>query len=496
MTTHHLKNLAIYFAAFCFLLSNVTLVSGQDKAKKMDSLISAYHQLNLFNGSILVARKGKIVFKKSYGMANKEFDIPNSTTTKFRIGSISKQFTAMLIMQLKQAGKLDLQGKITDYLPWYRKETGNKITVHNLLTHTSGLPNYTELPNFVSELGLIKYEPKDFALKYCSGDLEFEPGTKQVYCNTDYFLLGLIVEAVAGQPFDQVLKQNILDVAGMNNTGIDHPEEIVKNRAAGYDYTFDGYVNTDYINMASAVFGCGAMYSTVEDLYRWDRILYTNKLLSAENMKIYFTPFLEDYAYGWIVRKHKNFMGLNAEMTTIAHAGGINGFSSMIGRIPEDESFFILLDNSRAGTRGGLLDGVIDDVITIMYNKPVSMPKPLPAYALYDKLKTSNVRESVAYYNYLKKNEQAKYNFNTVRNDLNNLGRFLDSKNRAEDALAVYQLNADENPSSPEVSDTYAAALLKAGQKEAALKRFKKSLELDPNDQHAKEQIKKIEGNQ
>ena len=228
-------------------------------------MVATYHRLNLFNGTVLVAQKGKIVFEKSYGFANIELKVPNTPTTKFRIGSISKQFTAMLIMQLKQRGKINLQSTISDYLPWYRKDIGKKITIHHLLTHTSGLLNYTDKPNWEKELARQDIDHKEYALTFRSDTLEFDPGTQKDYSNTNYFLLGLIVETITGKPFGEVLQKNILDVVGMKNTGIDYPDSIVMNRATGYDYNFDGYANAPYINMASSTFGCGAMYSTAED---------------------------------------------------------------------------------------------------------------------------------------------------------------------------------------------------------------------------------------
>jgi CubicO group peptidase (beta-lactamase class C family) len=474
------------------LLSVGIRISAQPKAQAINALVETYHRLNLFNGTVLVAKKGQIVFEKSYGFANMEWGVPNTPITKFRIGSISKQFTAMLIMQLKQRGKINLQSTISDYLPWYRKDIGNKVTIHNLLTHTSGLPNYTDKPNWEKDLARENIDHKEFALKYCNRDsLEFVPGTKKDYSNTNYFLLGLIVEEITGKTFDEVLKKNILDVIGMKNTGIDYPDTIIPNRAAGYDYNFDGYANAPYINMASSTFGCGALYSTAEDLLLWDKALRTDKLLSEENKKLMFTPFLNNYAYGLIVLHQKNFLGTGKDITTMAHAGGINGFSSMLGRTLEDENFVILLDNSRAGLRGGLLDAIMNDIIGVIYDKPVTMPKPLPAYALFDSMQKSNVQTAIAYYRSLKKTKQSNYNFKTIESDLNNLGDFLTSKKRLKEAIEIYQLNVEENPSSSDAYATYANALQMNGQKEAALKNFKKSLELNADNKYASDQIKK-----
>ena len=191
--------LRLLLAKVCFFFSAIFILNtsnAQDKSSKIDQYIQQYVDNDLFNGSVLVVQNDKAVFQKSYGFANKEWNIANNADTKFRIGSITKQFTAMLIMQLKQAGKLKLQDKIATYLPWYPKENGGKITIHHLLTHSSGLPNYTESADTINDINTHDYSPEEIAKKYCIGQLRFEPGTKFEYCNTGYFLLGVIIETL------------------------------------------------------------------------------------------------------------------------------------------------------------------------------------------------------------------------------------------------------------------------------------------------------------
>jgi|ERR1051325_4887196 CubicO group peptidase (beta-lactamase class C family) len=186
-------------------------VVAQDKAAKIDQLISVYNKYGHFNGSALVADRGSVIYEKGFGWADLEWSIPNTPNTKFRLGSITKQFTATLILQLAEQGKLKLDGKLIDYLPDYRKDTGGRVTIHNLLTHTSGIPSYTSLPGFFQNVSRNPFAVDDFIKKYASGDLEFEPGTKFVYSNSGYFLLGAIIEKITGKPYEQVLKENIFD---------------------------------------------------------------------------------------------------------------------------------------------------------------------------------------------------------------------------------------------------------------------------------------------
>src|SRR5215471_3449300 len=273
------------FAMLCLILSSSLALSqtaqAQDKAKKIDDLMTLYSSYGQFNGTVLVAEKGSVIFKKGYGLANMEWGIPNQPDTKFRLGSITKQFTSMLVMQLVQDGKVKLDGKLTDYLPDYRKDTGDRVTIHNLLTHTSGIPSYTGLPRFFEDVSRNPYTVEAFVKKYCSGDLEFEPGSKFSYDNSGYFLLGAIIEKVTGKPYEQVLRERIFDPLGMKDTGYDHHEDILKRRATGYDKSPRGVINSPYLDM-SLPYAAGSLYSTVEDLYLWDQALYTDKLLEPK----------------------------------------------------------------------------------------------------------------------------------------------------------------------------------------------------------------------
>src|SRR5215216_6485219 len=194
------------FTLFIVAFITATNAFAQQNVQKIDGLLKQYHEYGQFNGSVLVAEKGKVIYKKSFGMANMEWSIPNQPDTKFRIGSVTKQFTATLILQLVEEGKVKLDGKLSDYLTDYRKDTGDKVTIHQLLNHTSGIPSYTGLPNFFAEVSRNPYSVTDFVKKFASGDLEFEPGSKFSYNNSGYFLLGAIIEKVTGKSYETVLK--------------------------------------------------------------------------------------------------------------------------------------------------------------------------------------------------------------------------------------------------------------------------------------------------
>lgn len=464
----------------------------EEKTEKINLILEKYHQLNLFNGSALVAQNGKIILRKNYGKADMGWNIDATSDTKFRIGSITKQFTGMLIMQLKQEGKIKLDDKISQYLPWYNTSIGNKITIQHLLSHTSGLPNYTDFPDFKTAMVFENSSNKDFAIKYFKDDLGFEPGTKQSYCNTGYYLLGLIIEAITKKTYEEVLKEKILDVVGMTNTGVESPKQIISNYAQGYDFDYEGYQKTDYINMKSSIFSAGAMYSTANDMYKWDSALYGHALLNDENMKIYFTPYVNGYANGLAIQKQSDFMKSGKEVTTMTHSGGINGFSCNIARIPEDKIYVVLLDNTRAGKRGGQLEAVIDDIFGVLYNNKVNLPKPLVIYEVYKKMKSTSMEEGILYLKDIKKNKFDSYNFKGFENELNKLTYKFLNENNTDSALKVIDYAVSEFPSSSNVYDTRGEVYYIRKDYSESKKNYQKTLELNPNNDNAKEMILKI----
>ncbi len=297
--------LAVVVLAVCqqvALAQNGGTRNGQSHAAKIQEVLTLANKYRIFNGSALVAENGKVTYKGAFGMANMEWGIPNAPDTKFRLGSITKQFTAVLVLQFVEQGKIKLDGKVSEYLPEYRKDIGDKVTVHHLLTHTSGIPSYTSQPGFFENVSRNPYKVGDFVKKHASGDLEFEPGSKFSYNNSGYFLLGAIIEKVTGKTYEQALKDNIFDPVGMKNTGYDHHNTLLQKRAAGYSKTSDSYNNAAYLDM-SLPYAAGSLYSTVEDLFLWDQALYTDKLLTAQSKELMYKPFLDDYAYGWAISK-------------------------------------------------------------------------------------------------------------------------------------------------------------------------------------------------
>lgn len=314
-------------------------------ASRLDQVMQTRSRAGDFSGAALVTRSGKIVYERAFGLANREWNIPNDTKTKFEVGSMTKQFTAMLVLQMVNQGRLRLEGHVSDYLPYYRRDTGDQITISELLSHTSGVPNFTSLPGFLDgPESRTHYGVDEFAKKYCSGNLEFVPGTKFNYSNSGYFLLGTILEQVSGKTYEHLLHQQIFEPLGMRNSGYTHTEEIIPHRAAGYERGPSGLQNARFYDM-SIPFSAGALYSTVEDLFVWDQALYGEQLLPAKLRDLMFKPNLEDYGYGWVMLIPASGSPYAGESIPM-HGGAIFGFQSVIQRIIGHQELIVLLDNN------------------------------------------------------------------------------------------------------------------------------------------------------
>lgn len=335
--------IALLLSPILFLARSVD--SKSTAASRINQMMEARHAAGDFNGTVLVARQGKVIYGRGFGLANREWNIPNDLQTKFEIGSMTKQFTAMLILQLVNDGKIRLDGTLSQYLPYYRPDTGKRVTIGELLSHTSGIPNFTDIPDLLNgPASRVRYAVQEFAQKYCSGDLQFEPGTKFAYSNSGYFLLGAILEEVSGESYEKLLQDRIFTPLGMKDSGYTHSETIIAHRAAGYERSPSGLQNARYYDM-SIPFAAGALYSTAEDLSLWDQALYGERLLPGRLRDLLFKPNLEDYGYGWAILIPKPGSPYAGESIPM-HGGAIFGFQSLIQRIVQHHELIVLLDNT------------------------------------------------------------------------------------------------------------------------------------------------------
>ena len=456
------------------------------RAKALDNFIKTYVEYEQFNGAILVAHQGEIIYKNAFGLANMEWDIPNKTNTKFRLASVSKQFTAMLIMQLISENKLDLHKPIITYLPDYPKPQAEQITIHHLLTHSSGIPNYTSFPNYRESMRNAT-NPSELLERFADSTLKFTPGERFSYSNSGYVLLGYIIEKVTQKPFNTVLQERIFEPANMKNSSYETGKALIKNKADGYDRHGSKYLNANPIDM-SVSYSAGGIHSTVEDLFLWDKSLYSQKLLPQKYLDTMFYPHQpigrNHYAYGWSVGEIP--IGNTQEtVSVIDHDGVINGFSSLIVRIPLSKSTIIILNNTGRAPLNHMTRGITG----ILFDKSYNMPVQSIATVLAKKINEIGLSETLKFYESIKESPDYYNNENAI----NLLGyEYLENGN-TKIAKAIFKLNMEAFPDSFNVYDSYAEALLKSGAIEEAIINYKKSLELNPKNNNAKNILKNLQ---
>lgn len=311
-------------------------------AKRIDAIMSEVYKPGEPGAAVIVRKDGRTVHRKGYGMADLELGVPVDPGMVFRLGSITKQFTAVAVLLLAQEGKLGLQDEITKFLPDYPTQ-GRMITVEHLLTHTSGIQSYTDMAEW------FPLWRKDMSLKelidvFKDKPMQFEPGESWAYNNSGFVLLGAVIEKASGRSYESFLEDRIFKPLGLKQTYYDRTERIIPRRAAGYERGEDGFVNASYLSMTQP-YAAGSLASTVDDLAVWSDAVFAGKIVRPEWLVRAFTPYSlrngesSGYGYGW-------FIGDFAGHRSIEHGGGINGFTSYELTLPEDRIFVAILTNS------------------------------------------------------------------------------------------------------------------------------------------------------
>ena len=332
---------------------------------KLDELLAAWAKVNGFSGTVLLASKGEPLFAKGIGYANIEWQIPNTTTTKFRIGSVTKQFTSMLVMQLREQGTIRIEDSVCVYVAPC-PEAWKPVTVHHLLTHTSGIPTYTGIASW-RQTNMVPKTIDQMVAIFRDLPLQWVPGERYAYNNSGYFLLGVVIEKASGKKYEQALQDMILTPLGLTDTGYDWSKTILPRRASGYSGRGSAIVNASPVDMQQP-YAAGAMYSTVGDLLKWDQALYTEKLLPTAAKQIMWTPFKNGYAYGWSIGDPA--AALFGGHRRVTHSGGINGFSCVIVRLPGPNVTVIVLGNNDSVSASN----IGRDIGAIYYGQPYAVP--------------------------------------------------------------------------------------------------------------------------
>ncbi|MFN2141335.1 MAG: serine hydrolase [Candidatus Promineifilaceae bacterium] len=368
--------LVLLLGAGCTLGNKqITSASELTIEQEMEAFVQAHVATRQFMGAALVARGDEVLFSKGFGMANLEWDVPNSPETVFRLGSLVKQFTAAAILQLQDQGLLSVTDPVSRYLPDFPH--GDEITLHQLLNHSSGVPDLPEYIDLASHGPILRQAATlDELIGRAAGQpLQFAPGSQFQYSNIGYVMLGRIIEKVTGQSYATYLTEHIFQPLEMTATGYDVAADIVPHRAAGYTWDGSAYHNSEFIDMSNAG-GAGGLISTAPDMYKWDRALYTDKVLSADARNAFFTPTVSmepgvGYAYGWAILE-------TPEHTMAVHSGGVNGFDTFVIRDPAEELYVIVLSNVENPDAQNVAEGLA----AIAYGEPYELPQQRSAVEL------------------------------------------------------------------------------------------------------------------
>jgi len=319
-------------------LKESTNVLNKNIQLKISNYIKDYSKEYEFSGTILVAQGSTIILNRAFGMADYENDIPNTTQTAFEIASTTKQFTATAILKLQENKLLNVQDKLSKYIPDY--PNGDEIKIYNLLNHTSGVHDYVESSESI-ESGNNASTLEELIELFKNKPLDFDTGTEFEYSNSNYILLGYIIEKVSKKNYKDYIKENILKPLNLSNTGFLSNKTTIKDKAIGYD-TIDNSEN-EYKKAidteGSLISSAGEIYSTVEDLYRWEEALYAGKIINKESLKEMFTPNSSDYGYGWFVYESSKGNKI------ISHGGNLSGYTSYVKRNVDKKYLIIILSN-------------------------------------------------------------------------------------------------------------------------------------------------------
>jgi CubicO group peptidase (beta-lactamase class C family) len=474
----------LYLLFTCLLALVIHASVAQNKEEKLAEIMKTYHDYNMFDGSVLVAENGQVIYKAAFGLANREWNIPNTTDTKFMIGSVSKPFTAVLILIQVQKGLINLDKTISDYLPEFTNKPAAKVTIRQLLKHTSGIPNYDIIKDFFPRISRQNFTRKDYVKVYMDSSLAFQPDTKYAYSSWGYFTLGYIMERVTSKSYSQLMKEDIFDKIGMNNSGSYAHTQIINKRATGYDYSFGGYTSLDFRDQSNTM-GTGDLYSTVDDIFKFHTALTTNALLNKELTGEMFTPGIRpaQYGYGWFNKQFKYTP--TDSIASNFHLGMTEGFLSFLLRIPSTNSLIVILCNSSPTD----FFGIVGNLAKVLYNKPVQLKQPV--HKVIEKLiAEQGAQKAIEEYKRMKI-DSAHYYIDWI--SMNFLAEQLYTLKRYEDARIIAENNAVEFPNRDLVMVMMGNIYLALNRKTDAIRYYKKALTIYPGYEEAKNRLRELE---
>jgi len=467
----------------CYLALASTSLAKDDLDSKLydtfstnvDALVASYVEHHVFDGSVLVAKNGQVVFSKGFGFASKEWSVSNTADSKYGIGSITKSITAILTMQLVEQQKTSLQDTIDKYLPNLPKARASHITIHHLLNHTSGLPNYFAIPGWTNGKFNKSINRQQFSKVLNNIELQSKPGERYQYSNIGYFFLGQIIEKVTAKDYHTVLKENILTPLGMNNTGLHYSETVLKNEATGYQLAQSGGYRKTVINR-NLFRGSGDIYSTVGDLFLLEQALYTEKLLSKKSKSIMFE---KENSYGWNIEPID--IGTLSKRT-INYSGQVLGFNSMMTRFIDDQHSIILLGN--IGTSHYHRALLTEKIGQLLYAEKQTIPSKLPlSFMLNKALVDSNIDKQLDDF------RQDKTNYQVDEQGIAALAQQIGWAGMSELSTRLFEFNTRLFPNSVASLANLAAIYQRNGRTKDAINYYSKANQLAPENSTIKQQL-------
>ncbi len=440
----------------------------RDQLTAVQQMANAFHEVGLFDGVVLVAQDGEVLFETAYGYADLDQGVSNTLNTRFRLGSIAKQFTAAAVMLLVEEGKIDLEAPISRYLPEYRKDIADHVTVHQLLTHTSCIPEETAFM-------LDGRADRDttwgrlFGLINAQGPV-MEPGTRFSYNNVGYMLLARIVESASGVEFAAFLEQRIFAPLGMENTGLVSRQITVEGLAEGYARILGTVERPDRMDVAWYR-GAGGLYSTAGDLLEWDRALRENALVTPASKERMFTPSDHaNYGYGWSLRY---YWVEGDKRPIVAHTGGGPGVTTTIDRFPRDGLLIVALSN----VRHSQVSALSRSIGLILLGAPTPT---FPGRYMEDELQQVLFEEGIVSAEMMWEAAWDEPALWPPRSGtFNRMGyQFLHS-GRVDQALQLFRLYVTLFPGVVNAYDSFAEAFLVAGMRDSAIVYYRKAVDLD-----------------
>jgi CubicO group peptidase (beta-lactamase class C family) len=481
-----------YVAFVCLLficqLTSALSLFARERSPDFRRLVDSYATHRGFNGTVLIARGGKVLFRRSYGQADAQWAVATQPETRYRIGSLSKPLIATLVLQLVEQGHLQLDGTLGAYLPaLYAGTPAAPVTVAQLLSHTSGL---ADVPARYDDIwwhtaARRSYAPLGFAREWITPQLLEQPGTTWRYNNNGFYLLGVLIEHITGQPLAQALQQRLFEPAAMRHSGLYAEQALVPKLARGYTRLPTGELVHPLAIHASVSFAAAGLYTSVDDLFRFDCALYGTRLLQPATRALMLQAHRADYGFGWNVGQWKLPDG--RRLPVVSHTGSVPGYQSYYLRSELNQDCVIILDNF---WQGSLVVQMGQDLLEVLNGKPLQLAKrSLEEYLAPIAYREGTQAMQTAYQHLLPRAQE----YELSESAFNTLGYKFLRAGRTADALLIFTWATQRFPTSANTHDSLGEAYRKAGQFAQARRSYAAALVLDPSSESAKKALKELQ---